>query len=212
MANNVWRASGYLNDANCNPLRTDLYLYATDKEAEKKATSLDYSNEVYNECSLYTGELSEEEILDLTGYETIEDFNEALAEPYSTKARVKNFGEDEKEEVAQAIFDDPLEERSIECANYDFDKSLDGAILVFWSWERYIGYARKLVEVRRAFSNETAEMLVKEDRVGAIQCDILLTSEEVEKAADLDEAILERLENSSWKWNNQNYIPYAITM
>ena len=207
LENKVWGANDYLSGKNCDPHRTDLFLYATEEEAEKKALSLYYNNEVYNECSLYTGELSEEEILDLTGYETIEEFNEALAEPYSTKARVKNFGEDEKNEVAQAIFYNPLDERSIECANYDFDKSLEGAVLVFWSWERYIGYARKLLEVRRAYSDDTEVLLTKQDRVCAIQCDVLLTASDVEEADNLNEAILERLENSSWKWNNN---PHTI--
>ena len=37
LANNVWDANDYLNGANCNPHRTDLYLYATEEEAEQKA-------------------------------------------------------------------------------------------------------------------------------------------------------------------------------
>lgn len=210
LSNTVWDADDYLHGNNNNSIRTDLYLYATEEEAEKKAMCLDVANDIYNECTLFVGEMSEDDILDITGYEDIEDFNEALAEPYSTKARVKNFGEDEKEEVAQAIFDDPLEERSIECANYDFDKSLDGAILVFWSWERYVGYARKLIEVRRADSSDTAAVLTKQDKTFVAQCDILLTAEEVENADDLKEAVRERLEDGSWKWVNSGFITEAI--
>jgi hypothetical protein len=168
--------------------------------------SLDVDNEIYNDCTLCTGEISEDDILNLTGYETIEEFDEAMAEPYSTKARVKNFGEDEKSEVAQAIFENPTEERQVECSNYDFDKSLEGAVLVFWSWERYVGYARKCIEVRRAYSEETETLLTKQDKVFATQCDILLTAEEVENADDLKAAIRERLEDGSWKWNNTSFV------
>jgi hypothetical protein len=123
---------------------------------------------------------------------------------------VKNFGEDEKSEVAQAIFENPTDERPVECSNYDFDKSLEGAVLVFWSWERYIGYARKLIEVRRADSSDTEAILTKKDKVYTTQCDILLTAEEVENADDLKAAIRERLDSCSWKWTNTSFITEAI--
>jgi hypothetical protein len=210
LKNDVWDANDYLNGRNTDPHRTDLYLYATEEEAEEKAMSLDVDNEIYNDCTLCTGEISEDDILYLTGYETIEEFDEAMAEPYSTKARVKNFGEDEKSEVAQAIFENPTDERPVECSNYDFDKSLEGAVLVFWSWERYIGYARKLIEVRRADSSDTEAILTKKDKVYTTQCDILLTAEEVENADDLKAAIRERLDSCSWKWTNTSFITEAI--
>jgi hypothetical protein len=206
LENKVWDANDYLNGRNTDPHRTDVYLYATEKEAKQKAMSLDVDNEIYNDCTLYSGEISDDDILSLTGYETIEEFDEAMAEPYSTKARVKNFGEDEKSEVAQAIFENPTEERPVECSNYDFDKSLEGAVLVFWSWERYVGYARKCIEVRRAYSEETETLLTKQDKVFATQCDILLTAEEVENADDLQYAIRERLEDGSWNWNNTSFV------
>jgi hypothetical protein len=210
LENNVWGANDYLSGKNCDHHRTDLYLYATEKEAKQKAMSLDANNEVYNDCTLYTGEMSEDEIIAITGYETIEEFDEALAEPYSTDSRIKNLGEFEKGDVAQAIFENPTEERTIECSNYDFNKSLDGLVLVFWSWERYVGYARKLIEVRRADSSDTEAILTKKDKVYATQCDIILTAEEVAAADNLKEAIRERLEDGSWKWVNTIFITEAV--
>lgn len=214
LAVSVWDANDYIQfrdyDKSCNPGSTDLYLFATEEEAEKYATSLDIDDDIYNTAELFEGELTDEEILELTGYETIEEFDEALAEPYSTDARVKNLGEDEKGEVAQAIVDDGNLLRDVDCPNYDFDKSLEGAVLVFWSWERYIGYARKLIEVRRAYSDDTEALLTKQDKVFATQCDILLKADEVEAADDLQEAIRERLEDGSWKWNNPGFITSAI--
>jgi len=210
LANSVWDADDYLNDRNTNPKWTDLYLYATREEAEKKASELDTDDDIYNDGTIYTGELDKDEILELTGFDTIDDFNEALAEPYSTEARVKNFGEDEKTEVARAIMENPTNEDIIECANYDFNKTLDGCILVFWSWERYIGYARKCIEVRRAYSDEKESLLTKQDKVFATQCDILLTAEEVEQADDLQEAVREAMERESWKWNNTRFVESEI--
>ena len=212
LKNNVWNAHDYLNCYNCDPKYTDIYLYSTEEEAEQKAMALDVDNEIYNDCTIYTGELSDDEIINLTGYETIDEFNEVLAEPYSTYARVQNLGEDEKGEVAKAILTNPIDERQVDCANYDFEKSLDGAILVFWSWERFVGYARKLIEVRRAYSDDTEAILNKQDKIYVTQCDVLMTADEVEVADDIQEAIRERLENGSWKWNNHGFITSAIEM
>lgn len=206
LANNVWNADDYLKDRCCDPVHTDLYLYATIEEAREKAKTVDTDNETWNDGTIYEGELTDNEILELTGFESIDDFNEALAEPYSTEARVKNFGEDEKGEVAQTIIEDSTNEYPVECANYDFDKSLDGCVLVFWRWERYIGYARKLIDVRRAYDDDTEALLTKQDRVGVTQCDVLLTKQEADDADDLQEAIREKLESDSWKWQNEDAI------
>lgn len=205
LAINVWDADDYLNDRNTDPRDTQLYLYGTREEAVKKAAEADTDSDIYNDGVIYTGELSEAEILEITGFEDIEDFNEALAEPYSTDPRVINFGEDEKTAVANAIMENPEDDETIECANYDFDKSLEGAILVFWSWQKYVGYARKCIEVRLAYSDDTEAILTKQDRVFATQCDVLLTAEEVAAADNLQDAVREALENGSWKWTNPTF-------
>lgn len=211
LMNNVWDADDYLNDRNCNPKWTDTYLYATREECEQKAQSLDVDDDIWNDGTIYEGELTEDEILELTGYETIEDFEEALAEPYSTEARVKNLGEDEKGEVAAAIIESPKDEWPVECANYDFDKSLEGAVLVFWSWERYVGYARKFIEVRRGYSDDTEALLTKQDKVFATQCDVLLTADEVSEAGDdLHEVMLDKLQDGSWKWQNTRFMEQCV--
>ena len=210
LAVNIWDADDYLNDRNTNPKRTDLYLYTDREKATDKANNLDIDNDIYNVATIYEGELSQEEILQLTRFEDIADFNEALEEPYSVDPRVKNFGEFEKTEVAMAIMENPTGEESVECANYDFEKSLEGAILVFWSWQRYIGYARKCLEVRRAHSDDTEKILLKQDMVFATQCDILLTAEEVNNADNLQDAILEELAKSSWKWTNPEFVKNEV--
>lgn len=210
LANSVWDADDYLNGRNCNPHYTDLYLYATREEAEKKASELDFNNDIYNDGYIYTDSLTEDEILELTGFDSIEDFDEALAEPYSTQFHVKNFGENEKGEVARAIIEKSGIGNPVTCNNYDFKKSLEGCILVFWAWERYIGYARKCIEIRWAENGETEELLAKQDKVNAAQCDILLTAEEVKNARDIKEAVRDAMEMDSWKWQNESYVESQI--
>lgn len=210
LANSIWAADDYLNDRNCNPRCTDLYLYATKEEAEGKAKELPFDNESYNDGTIYANEISDDEIIELTGYETIEEFDEALAEPYSTDANVKNLGEFEKNEVAQAIIDTATDYYQADCANYDFGKSLEGAVLVFWSWERYIGYARTFIEIRYADSSDTEALLTKQDKVLAIQCDVILTAKEVQESEDVQDAILDKLQDGAWKWTNENYMQDCI--
>lgn len=210
LANSVWDADDYLNDRYTDPRYTDLYLFATREEAENKAKNLDTADNIYNDCTIYTGELTDNEIKEITGYDDIADFNEALAEPYSTNPNVKNFGESEKTDVAKAIIENSTDEEIIDCANYDFDKSIEGSILIFWSWERYIGYARKCLELRYADSHDTEKLLTKQDRVFATQCDILLTAEEVKQATNIKEAIREEMGKSSWKWTNPSHIETLI--
>lgn len=210
LSNSIWSADDYLNGRNTDPLATDLYLFATKEEAIAKAQSLDVAHDIYNDCTLFTGEMDDEEILDITGYDSIEDFEEALAEPYSTNPNVKNYGEDEKTDVAKAIVEYPDEDEIIDAANYDFGKSLEGCILVFWSWQRYIGYARKCIEVRHANPEDTESLTTKQDKTFVTQCDILLTAKEVAEADDLQEAVREALSKPSWKWTNPNFVESQI--
>lgn len=215
LVNNVWRADDYLNERNCDSAFTDLYLFSTKEDAEKQAKNLDVDSDLYNDCSICVGTFSEKEILDISGFESIADFDEALREPYATGQEKiegnKNYGESEKTKVAIEIFESPDETYdSVDCANYDFDKSLDGAILVFWKWERYVGYARKCLEVRKAHRDDTEALLVKRDNTTSPQVDVLLTAEEVGKARDLHEAVSLALGEEHWKWTNPGFVKSKI--
>ncbi len=211
LQNNVWDASDYLNETNNNPLDTRLFLYTTLEEAKSKAMALPVNNDIYNDCLIYEREMDTEEILKLSGADTLEDWRDALAEPYSIDPNIRNYGEDEKGRVAAAILEDPDDTRETDCANYNFDASLEGALLIFWSWEKYIGYARRIVELRYAGSTDTEAILTKKDKVFAVQCDILLTAEEVTNSTNIREDITARLQESSWKWTNPSLIDVTIS-
>lgn len=211
LVNCVWDANDYLNGRNGDPRWTDTYLYNTREEAEQKAASLDVYPDRYNDGAIMAAEVEEQDILRVSGYETIEEWDEAMAEPYSTDPNRKNLGETEKGRVAGIILEDPTEQIDVQCANYDFHRSLEGAILVLWSWERHIGYARRFRELRRATADDTEALLTRQDKVGAIQCDVLLTADEAAQAGeDWQQAASERLAARSWKWTNPSDVAEAV--
>lgn len=202
LSNSVWDASDYLNDCNTNPRYTEHYVFATKEEAEEQAQNVATASDIYNDGMLFAMELTDAEILDISGDDDINDFNEALSED----------NHEAMEDVAKYIVENADEYDPVVCANYDFDQTLDGAILVFWSWQRYTGYARKLIDVRFAYYDETEAMLAKEDQVFATQCDVLLTADEVKNAGeDLREAVRQELEDKrDWRWQNPSFIETLI--
>lgn len=205
-----WNASDYF-EGRSGGSTTFTYLFATSDEAKAFAMGIDADSDSYSECLLYHGELTEEEILEESGFETMEDFDEALREPYSTDWNRKNFGEDEKTAVAvyiQAEYDNTMEE--IPCANYDFDKSIKGAIIVVWSWHPYVGYAREFKELRYATYDETEKMLTKDDRTFVPQVDIVMTADEVANSKHLREELTEILQRDHWKWTKPSHVDLAI--
>lgn len=216
LAVNVWHANDYLNERNCDPMRTEWYLFGKEEDARNYAISdIDHDNEVYNDGTIYSAELNDDEILEASGFDTMDDFNEALATPNSKEPwKIRNFGELEKEDVAKAVADaDGWNGIPCECANYDFNKTLDGAIIVTWEWERYIGYARNIIGLRYGNDDDTEASLTKEDRCYRPQCDVVLTKDEVDGCEDLEEALRhELLESRDWKWTKRSFVEELIAM
>ena len=90
--------------------------------------------------------------------------------------------------------------------HYDY-KNLDGSILVFWSWQKHVGYCRKCEEIRYAYYNEDERICIKEDKVFRTQCDVLCTAEELEGLSkdDIMNLVNQRLGDGNWKWQNNAY-------
>lgn len=94
--------------------------------------------------------------------------------------------------------------------DYDY-KSVLGAVLVFWSWQTYVGYARKCIEIRDGEFGETEEITLPVDHTYRTQCSILISADEAKNLSveDRRRLIEQRLlEEKSWKWQNnvQNLI------
>ncbi len=117
---------------------------------------------------------------------------------------------DEVEELGEMAYDDSDLMELFE-NHHDYEdsidvtykyKSVDGALLVFWSWDRYIGYARDLWEIREGSYSEDESICIKEDKVFRQQCDVLIEKQELEGLSQQDrrQLIEQRLGESHWKW------------
>lgn len=103
------------------------------------------------------------------------------------------------------------EEVASEFIRYNY-ASVDGALLVCWHWDRYIGYARELREIRYGYYGETEEMCVETEKTFRPQWSVLATAEELEGLTDEEKRELaeERLNESHWKWNMRSNIAAAL--
>lgn len=97
---------------------------------------------------------------------------------------------------------------------------ITGAIIISWSWEKYVGYCRNLEQVGKAGSwpfhevkTESDLITGNEDRTFRTNMSVLLTAEEVEQAGeDLEEVIKEALNESHWKWNYFKKNPSTVEL
>jgi len=204
LANSVWNSNDYLSGSNTDPKRTDLYLFLNRKDAENKAKNLSFDNDIYNDCTIYQKNMTNDEVMSFLS-DDIEDMNDFI-ENYLTNP---HYNRELKEEIRNY----PDDEYCVESANYDFDKSLEGAILIEWSWQKYTGYARKCEEIRYAYYKETEEVLTKQDKTFVSQVDVLLTADEVnecENDEELKERLMERCFDGTWKWTNPEEVERMI--
>ena len=113
--------------------------------------------------------------------------------------------EDEDATVEDLI--DDREEQHTEFIRYDY-ASVENALLVCWHWDRYIGYARELREIRYGYYGETSEMCIETEKVFRPQWSVLATAEELEGLTDQQKRELaeERMNESHWKWNMKSNI------
>ena len=87
-------------------------------------------------------------------------------------------------------------------------EDITGAIIVRWSYEKYVGYCRNLQDIGIAgeypfheFVTEKDLITGNEERTFRSNYSVLLTKDEVEEASNTKEAVEEELQNGSWKWN-----------
>lgn len=92
-------------------------------------------------------------------------------------------------------------------------ESIEGAIVIRRSWEKYIGYASNFHGVRYGNYNETeASLKVDQDRVFHQFEEVLLTAKEIEGMNDDEilEAVMNEIRQDKWKWNYFNNRPTEI--
>lgn len=169
----------------CNPLSEEdldgFYFDRDDavKAMEDVAKSTEPEFGVRTEIILYKAEISPDDLDDV-------DFDE-----------VEEFGDSDLLKIFN-YYRDYEDSRDVE---YQY-KSVDGALLVFWSWNRYIGYARDLQEIREGMYSEDESICIKQDKTFVTQCDVLIEKQELEGLSREDRRSLieQRLGESQWKW------------
>lgn len=97
---------------------------------------------------------------------------------------------------------------------------ITGAVIVRWSYEKYVGYCRNLKDIGIAgeypfheFTTEKDLITGNEESTFKDNYSVLLTKDEVEDADNKREAVEEELQSGHWKWNyfRNNPNSYHIT-
>ena len=147
-----------------------------------KSTELEFG--VRTEICLDKAEISPDD-LDGVDFDEVEEFGGMV------------FGDSDLLE----IFNDHRDYEDSRDVEYQY-KSVEGALLVFWSWNRYIGYARDLQEIREGMYGEDESICIKQDKTFVTQCDVLIEKQELEGLSREDRRSLieQRLGESQWKW------------
>lgn len=86
-------------------------------------------------------------------------------------------------------------------------KNIEGAIVLVWSYEKHVGYARNFLEIRYGNHNELESDLVttNHERVWAPVSQVLLNKSDIENLSDeeiLAKVNSELYEVRDWKWNH----------
>lgn len=97
------------------------------------------------------------------------------------------------------------EEIESDIITHDYE-SIEGALLVEWSWDRFVGYARKYQGVRLGWHGETSEITIEEDHVFRGQISLIMTAEEIKEFGDDAVYIAHDRILDMGKWQNSSRI------
>lgn len=96
-------------------------------------------------------------------------------------------------------------------------KPLAGAILITWSWDRYVGYARKFDHLEHVseYDNRTEEDITDAaDKVFCNYTEVIMWADDAKAAHDdgtLESELTEKLlSTDTWKWRNPTRVRNAI--
>lgn len=85
-------------------------------------------------------------------------------------------------------------------------ESVENAIIVEWSYEKYVGYCRNYLGLRYGKQNETEKDLVSGNEESTFKSNesVLLTASQIEGLTtdEIFERIWQELDSSYWKWNS----------
>ena len=198
----VWRANDYYECANTNPLHVDKFIFKSVEEAQQFALeALESNDEVYNDGTIYVADVDFDEVKELCLFDSEQEFWEGIR------------GNLHENLVANLVIEKGEEHSGCYCHNFNFEQPLRGAIVVVWQWVKYVGYARKCVEIRYAYDYETFICLTKKDKTFCNQMDIVMTADEVAKSTNLELDLITKLhEERDWRWTNPSNVDWFIDL
>ena len=171
-----------INETCWEPIFISLGIF-TDLESAEKHYKEEYlkgePEEGYDMCFYLSEKTIGEDVLDVTEYNELEKLIREFYDIYNG-----NIKEEEKK--------------------YDYE-SLDGDILIEWSWERYIGYARNFIALRYGREDETeADIFDGSDSVYHPYTTILLKYNDIKGLTgdEIEERIIEELCDDDWRWTS----------
>ena len=103
------------------------------------------------------------------------------------------------------VADDAETDETIYSGKTNEGEDLEGAVIVVWNWEKYVGYARNFERVRYGESGETDNSINTGnlERTFRGNQSVLLEAKEIEglEGEELLEAVNEALSAGNYKWN-----------
>lgn len=179
-----------------NPVEEDNRFFYKLDEAERYYESLKHNYELLSLDVPHSIEfvelyrLDKEDVLDITDYESMMD----LLQEHNDWEEIDS------------------------CTIYPKWKSIEGAIIVKWSWEPHVGYAREFHELRRGWYDETEENLItgNEDSCFRPNLSLVLWKEDIEGLTNaeirdcLEEELLSNRDN--WRWSNPDALRWQINV
>jgi hypothetical protein len=125
---------------------------------------------------------------------------------YECKCDVTEYNEDEHELLNFCVVN-ILSCEIIRESNRNNGDYIVGSIVIEWSYEKHVGYARNLTDIFIIDNHSTMQYEVdlitgNEDSVGRSNYSVLLDAQEVKEASNLIEVIYEQLSKEYWRWNH----------
>ena len=83
--------------------------------------------------------------------------------------------------------------------------SIEGSVVVMWSWEKYVGYSRKIEGLRFGGYKEVESELIlgNENSISRTNAEVLVSAEDLEGLTDDQkiDLIVQKLDSDAWKWS-----------
>jgi hypothetical protein len=174
----IYKSLQYRWESTCDPQIEDIAYHLTYDEAEKIANEIDLNIGFYPVVDRI--KININNIVD-------DEFELSELDNYR-----KYYGD------VETIFE----------GNTNNGKEIIGSIIIEWSYEKYVGYCRNLLNIGIAgdypfddIKTESDLITGNEDSTFKSNYSVLLTAEDV-KNSELQTKIEDSLSSDSWKWNN----------